>query len=87
LSDSLESHDFEDIITMINGRLEIVNEIKNAPTDLTRYLAHRFSEMLEDKNFISALPGHFNYGVVETRLPIVTSRPEDIAQLMSPGKV
>lgn len=81
-NDFLGSHDLEDIITVIDGRVEIVNEIALSESELKRYLIATFSELLENENFLLALPGHLNYGsVVDARTRIVLERIGQITQL------
>lgn len=79
-NDLLTSHDYEDIISVIDGRPEIVNEIKNADSNLKVYLARIFSEITDRDQFISTLPGHLNYGpLTEKRMQVVLSRIQQIA--------
>jgi hypothetical protein len=60
--DFLESHDFEDIITVVAGRIEIVDEITRVTDTLKRHLKHFFTEIIDDDDFRTALPGHLNDG-------------------------
>jgi hypothetical protein len=61
--DFFASHDFEDIISVLDGRIEIENEIKIADKELKIYLYSSFRDMLENRYFHDALPGHFiQYG-------------------------
>jgi len=55
--DLLGSHDLEDIINVMDGRPELVDEIDNTPTELRRYLVARCDALLETPNFIDVLPG------------------------------
>lgn len=57
-SDFAMSHDMEDIITVINGRPEIVEEVHLAPADLRDYLGEEFRALLANRDFLDALPGH-----------------------------
>ena len=58
------SHDFEDIIAVIDGRVELIDEIRNADITLQKYLADAFSKMLGKNDFQTALPGFLDYGSV-----------------------
>lgn len=60
--DFFASHDFEDIISIIDGHIETVEEIKKSSLVVKKYLKQEFSQFILDKNFSSALPGHLNYG-------------------------
>ena len=52
------SHDMEDIVTIIDGRPEVVDEIPLAAADLRRYLSDEFKTLLSSRDFLEALPGH-----------------------------
>jgi hypothetical protein len=52
------SHDLEDIVTVIDGRAEIIDEIHLVSADLRKYLSDEFSALLSNRNFLEALPGH-----------------------------
>ncbi len=56
--DYMLSHDMEDIITVLDGRQEILDEIKNADTELASELANRFQQLLKHQRFIDAVSGH-----------------------------
>lgn len=73
--DFLASHDFEDIITVIDGRNELVDEIAKTDTVLKNYLTENFSNILKDRNFHAALPGLLNYGTLtNARAEIILNR-------------
>jgi len=52
------SRDIEDIATVIDGRREILEEVRTSETTLRKYLAKDFRMLLADPNFRDALPGH-----------------------------
>jgi predicted nucleotidyltransferase len=52
------SHDLEDIVTVVDGRPELVEEVHLAPADLQRYLSDEFAALLSKRDFLEALPGH-----------------------------
>ncbi len=52
------SHDLEDIIALLDGRLEVVEDVAVAPEDVRRYLGDRAESLLDDADFRNALPGH-----------------------------
>lgn len=56
-SDLMSSHDFEDIINVIDGRPGIEAEVADAGGELAVYLASRFAEIVRDPNFENTLPG------------------------------
>jgi predicted nucleotidyltransferase len=56
--DYLTSHDMEDIINFINGRVEILEDIKNSESDLKDFIINSLQGFLADELFLEALPGH-----------------------------
>ena len=56
-NDYLASRDMEDVISVLDGRSEVIAEVHNADKELKEYLASRFSSLLSDRNFLEALPG------------------------------
>ena len=71
----LGSHDLEDIITVIDGRPELTQEIDEADGELQRYIAAEINTLLEDRNFLTALPGHLpGDAASQARLPELIRR-------------
>ena len=56
--DFLASHDLEDIIALIDGRSELVGEVRTASEPIRTFLSEVFREFLGDSLFLEALPGH-----------------------------
>jgi hypothetical protein len=54
----MSSQDIEDIITIVDGRPEIVSEIMTSPDDLKDYLSVSFRALLANGEFLDAIPGH-----------------------------
>jgi hypothetical protein len=52
------SHDMADIVTVIDGRPELVQEIRLTPAEVQRYLSDEFRTLLSDRDFLEAVPGH-----------------------------
>ena len=57
-NDYLMSRDMEDIVTVLDGRSEIVSEVQQAGEELKDHSAVRFSMLLKERDFLDALPGH-----------------------------
>jgi len=55
--DFMASHDLEDMIAMLDGRTDIVQEV-SACVELRTYLSKEFAKLLENDEFQDALPGH-----------------------------
>ena len=80
--DFLLSHDLEDIIAVIDGRSEIINDVSNAAQNLKKYLAAEFNYLINNSQFMQALPGHLNYSFEsEERQKIVEERINAIIEL------
>ncbi|MFN7097576.1 MAG: hypothetical protein ACK4PR_08465 [Gammaproteobacteria bacterium] len=63
--DFYASHDFEDIVSVLDGRIEIVDEIKNSDSILYEYLHNSLKEVMNSPSFKGAIPGHFaQYGSI-----------------------
>ncbi|MGD1024080.1 MAG: hypothetical protein ABR880_14940 [Candidatus Sulfotelmatobacter sp.] len=52
------SHDLEDIVTVIDGRAELMEEVRHARADVQKYLSDEFGDLLSNRDFLEALPGH-----------------------------
>lgn len=55
--DHLRSHDLEDVIKLVDGRIELLDEVKRAPDDLQAVLAQEFATLLDQPRFIDAIDG------------------------------
>lgn len=74
------SHDIEDLVAVVDGRPEIVEEVKYSPEALQIALAQRFGEYLHTRRFLDALHGHLPADEAsQTRVPIVIDRMKKIA--------
>lgn len=56
--DYLASHDLEDLITVVDGRPELLGELRAASVDVRYYVAAAVGKMLKDSQFIDSLPGY-----------------------------
>ena len=74
--DVLASHDLEDVIAVVDGRVEIVDEIAAANFEVRTYVASQLRSLLDDPDFVEALPGFLRpdaasqrrRGILEQRL-------------------
>lgn len=78
-NDFLSSHDLEDVITVVNGREQLIEEIKNSPADLRAYVGRTVASLLEVRDFRDSLPGHLNPDA--GRSSLVMSRLKTIVEL------
>jgi hypothetical protein len=51
------SHDLEDVIAVIDGRPEIVDEVRQASADVRSYIASEIGRLLATRVFVDAMPG------------------------------
>lgn len=56
--DYLMSHDLEDIIMVLDGRPELMDEISAASTELKSSLAMSFRRLLADQDFVDSISAH-----------------------------
>ena len=60
---------------MIDGRPELPQEIGQVDAELRHYLAAEIRALLEDRNFLTALPGHLpGDAASQARLPELIRR-------------
>lgn len=68
--DFLASHDLEDIVTVVDGREELVDEVAAANSEIRDYLRSRLGALLRQDSFLTALAGHLpGDAVSQARLP------------------
>ena len=81
-SDYLESHDLEDVLSVVDGRPELLDEIAHSNLDLRSYVEGVIGRLMADEGFINALPGLILEGSPAVRLPIVIDRLSKIARVI-----
>ena len=80
--DYVMSHDIEDIIAVLDGRAEIINEIKQSDSELVDELSGRFKELLSDCRFLDALSGHMPTDETsQARTPLILKTIKEIAEI------
>jgi hypothetical protein len=55
--DHAGSHDLEDVIAIIDGRPEVIDEVRSAAPDLRGYVSSQVTQLLGTRAFLDALPG------------------------------
>ncbi len=79
-SDYYASHDLEDLITVIDGRANIVREIEDPPQSLRSYVVASIKALWETPSFQEALSGHLPAdSASQARLPGLRGKLRDIA--------
>ena len=80
--DYLASHDLEDLITVVDGRPDLMDEMKSTDADVQDFVAGELTRLLRDGNFLDALPGQLpGDAASQARLPDLMERLRAIAQL------
>lgn len=80
--DFVASHDMEDIVTLLDGRPEIVAEVSSAPPEVTAFLTKSFKEFLLKRDFLDSLPGHLlPDSASQRRLPLLMARIRAVAEI------
>jgi hypothetical protein len=79
--DYFASHDLEDVLSVIDGRPELLEEVRAASDDLRAYLASELNSLLRDSRFIDALAGHLLPDAAsQSRIPMLLQRIEELTQ-------
>jgi hypothetical protein len=50
-NDALRSHDIEDILNLLDGRPEVLQEVRQAPEEVRAYISQEITLLLDDANF------------------------------------
>lgn len=76
------SHDLEDLIAVIDGRNDIVENIASSPLDAQEYIKYRINDFLNKNEFDEALPGFSPPDKAgQSRLKILSTKLKRIAEL------
>ena len=71
----LASHDLEDIVTVLDGRPELLSEVQASASSLRAYIAREIGALLRNPAFIQALPGHLaGDEASQARAPLIRER-------------
>ncbi len=83
--DFLSSHDIEDMISIINGRTELVSEVEQSSPKLRNFLSETFQSFLADDAFLESVPGHLLPDPAnQARYSIVLARITKIVNISKP---
>jgi predicted nucleotidyltransferase len=81
-NDYFGSHDIEDIITVIDGRKEIIDEIEASSSELRAFLCEEVQKFLNNDTFMEALSGHLLPDEAsQARIHIILQRLERIVKI------
>ncbi len=75
-------HDLEDVLGLVNDRVELAEELAAAPEDVRDFVAEQIASLLDRPPFREALPGHLDGDPAsQSRIGLLLSRLEAIASL------
>lgn len=77
-SDYYASHDLEDIVTLVDGRAAIAQDVASAAANIRRFISSEFAKITTHPDFSDALHGHMTE---RERIPLVRNRFTTIAGL------
>jgi hypothetical protein len=70
--DFYASSDLENIITVLDGRPTVIEDVADSPRQLRSYIGKEVGRMLENPEFVNALPGHLaGDEISQARVPMV----------------
>jgi hypothetical protein len=70
--DFYASSDLEDIVTVLDGRPTIVEEVADSSSELRRYIRREVGRLLDSSEFVNALPGHLaGDEISQARVPMI----------------
>jgi predicted nucleotidyltransferase len=71
--DFITSHDLADVIAVVNGRPEIVEEVAASPESVRGYLSNNFSNLLSNRHFLDS---------IEMQLPPNANTPARVGEIL-----
>lgn len=80
--DYAASHDIEDFLSVVDGRMELVSELRAAEEEVRRYVATEVGGFLRRYEFVDMLPGALTPDAAsQARLPLLMARLDEIASM------
>lgn len=73
-TDYRTSHDFEDIINIIDNRIDIVEEVSSAIPEIKDFLKTQFTILVNNSNYDEILSAHIHPLIIADRLIIVKDK-------------
>lgn len=73
-NDARTSHDFEDIVYLLDNRINIVQEIISAPADVRDFLKIELKQVLENELQQEAISAHLDYQLQSERKKIINKK-------------
>jgi predicted nucleotidyltransferase len=77
-NDYRTSHDFEDIIYVIDNSLTVIDEIQSAPSEIKLFIKDELLKVVNNKNYKEIVASQLHPNSIATRLPIILNKIETI---------
>jgi predicted nucleotidyltransferase len=85
-NDYIGSHDMEDVIAVLDGRSEVIDEIRASPLKVKNFLVNSFAFLLDEAAFREAISGNLDFdGADSGRVPVFLDRVRSIASIEIDG--
>jgi len=75
------SKDFEDIVYVLDSRVDLAEEIASAPADIRSFLGDEMKKLLANRALAEAMEGHLHPSVAAERLGVLIGKLEKISAL------
>jgi len=79
--DYLASHDLEDVIAVVDGRSELIDEVARSDSKMKAFIATMAAQLLADDGFLNALPGLVMDSGTAARPAVVLKRLQELARM------
>jgi hypothetical protein len=80
-TDPRTSHDFEDIVFIINNRIQLAEEVLSVNTDVRLFLQSKFRSILQNPHRDEILTCHLSPFEADFRLPIILDKIKKICHV------
>ena len=85
--DVLFSRDLGDIVALVDGREELVDDVRSTDVAARSFIANAFRTLLDDPSFREAIPAHLQPDAAsQARTALVTERMQRIAGMSPAGR-
>jgi len=82
--DFIASHDIEDIVTVVDGRPEIVGEVHASAPEVRAYIGNEIRGLLRSAEFVQSLPAHVpGDDASQARVPLIREQLRRLSQTRS----
>ncbi len=84
--DYLFSQDIGDIVALVDGRHELVDEVHEADSEVREFVGNGFRRLLDDGRFEEAIPAHLMPDAAsQSRVPLILERMHGVARRDGPN--